>query len=310
MCSHVISFNFYAFFIRWRATFGLKEKSSCLYKNNDSFKFMAATVGVTNRRQGIFWILTIPGHEFTPYLPPQCRWIRGQLEVGEGGFIHWQLLVAFSSKKSLSGVRSVFGPFHAELSRSSACDLYVFKDQTSVPSTRFELGEKPVNVSSSTDWQAIWDLSISGDVSRIPASIRFRCYRTISSISADYAIPVAMERSGVVYWGPSGTGKSRRAWSEAGMGAYSKDPRSKFWCGYTNQEFVIIDEFRGCIDIGHLLRWLDRYPVYVEIKGGSRPLKASKYWITSNLEPKYWYPDLDDATFTALMRRLEVINVV
>lgn len=58
------------------------------------------------------------------------------------------------------------------------------------------------------------------------------------------------------------------------------------------------------IDISHLLRWLDRYPVRVEVKGGSRPLNAEKIWITSNVEPRYWYPDLDPLTLEALMRRL------
>lgn len=74
------------------------------------------------------------------------------------------------------------------------------------------------------------------------------------------------------------------------------------------EQHVIIDEFRGGIDISHLLRWLDRYPVRVEVKGSSRPLVASKFWITSNLDPNWWYPDIDAETKSALMRRLEIIE--
>jgi len=107
-----------------------------------------------------------------------------------------------------------------------------------------------------------------------------------------------------VFWGRTGTGKSRRAWEEAGLSAYSKDPLSKFWCGYNGQEDVVVDEFRGGISISHLLRWLDRYPVNVEIKGSSVPLRARRLWITSNLNPIYWYPDLDGETRDALLRRL------
>lgn len=55
-----------------------------------------------------------------------------------------------------------------------------------------------------------------------------------------------------------------------------------------------------------MLRWLDRYPVRVEVKGSSRPLVATKFWITSNVEPRKWYPDLDLETIDALMRRLVV----
>jgi len=111
-----------------------------------------------------------------------------------------------------------------------------------------------------------------------------------------------------VFWGPTGTGKSRRAWVEAGMDAYSKDPRSKFWCGYIGQRNIVIDEFRGGIDLSHMLRWLDRYPVRVEIKGSSRPLLAEKIWITSNLSPDEWYPESDSESVRALRRRLTVIH--
>ena len=113
----------------------------------------------------------------------------------------------------------------------------------------------------------------------------------------------------VCYWGATGTGKSRRAWDEAGLDAYPKDPRTKFWDGYRGQEHVVMDEFRGAIDIGHILRWLDRYPVIVEVKGSSVVLKASKIWITSNLHPRSWFMELDEITYLALERRLEIIKI-
>lgn len=69
-----------------------------------------------------------------------------------------------------------------------------------------------------------------------------------------------------------------------------------------------MDEFRGGIDVAHLLRWLDRYPCCVETKGSSRPLLARKIWITSNLDPRQWYPDLDEDTRAALLRRLNITH--
>lgn len=89
---------------------------------------------------------------------------------------------------------------------------------------------------------------------------------------------------------------------------HPKDPRTKFWDGYQNESAVIIDEFRGGIDIAHLLRWLDRYPVRVEIKGSSTTLLADSFWITSNLSPFQWYSDADPMTVEALMRRLNIIE--
>jgi len=131
-------------------------------------------------------------------------------------------------------------------------------------------------------------------------------YRTLRAIQSDFSVPRAIERTVTVFWGSTGTGKSRRAWLEAGDGAYAKCPRSKFWDGYQDQENVVIDEFRGGIDVAHLLRWFDRYPVRVEIKGSSRPFNASRIWITSNLDPIMWYPEIDEMTREALMRRLNI----
>jgi len=136
----------------------------------------------------------------------------------------------------------------------------------------------------------------------------FRCYNQLRRIESDHLEPVAIQRRVHVYWGATGTGKSRRAWDEAGLSAYPKDPRSKFWCGYRGHEHVVLDEFRGGIDIGHMLRWLDRYPVLVEIKGGAVVLKAGVIWITSNIHPNEWYPDLDEETKAALLRRLNIVH--
>lgn len=263
-------------------------------------------VSSKSRRQGIFWMLTIPAHEFTPYLPRQCNWIRGQLECAESGFVHWQLLVAFQSKVSLKQVRDLFGPFHGELSRSGAAADYVWKDATRVAGTPFELGCKPISISSKTDWEEVWKSASAGSIESIPPGIRVRSYHALRAIRADYQRPQPMVRECFLFWGPTGTGKSYRAWEAAGNEAYSKDPRSKFWCGYGGQEHVIIDEFRGGIDVAHLLRWLDRYPVHVELKGSSLPLSARKIWITSNLDPREWYPDLDRMTYDALIRRLNI----
>ena len=131
-------------------------------------------------------------------------------------------------------------------------------------------------------------------------------YNTAERIAAKFSKPKAMEKEVRVYWGVTRSGKSHNAWLEAGEDAYSKDPRSKFWCGYNGQENMVIDEFRGGIDISHMLRWLDKYPVTVEIKGSSMPLSVRKVWITSNIHPRDWYPDADQETKNALLRRLKI----
>lgn len=267
---------------------------------------------------GRYFLLTIPQHLFTPFLPPGVQWIRGQLERGERtGYLHWQLSVAFPKTTRPAGVKRIFGNgIHIELSRSDAADSYVWKDDTRVEGTQFELGAKKTNRANAKDWEAIWNEAKNRNAEQIPADVRIRCYSQIRRIGYDYMAPIGVERECYVYWGTTGTGKSRRAWGESGFDAYPKgilffliiDPRTKFWCGYNSHENVVIDEFRGGIDIAHLLRWLDRYPVIVETKGGAIVFNAKRIWITSNLDPREWYPGLDAETMNALLRRLKITH--
>jgi hypothetical protein len=231
---------------------------------------------------------------------------KGQRERGDTGYEHWQFILHCKKPIRLSGLRKIFGAYHFEPTRSSASENYVWKSDTAIPDTRFEWGSKPMRRNSDLDWESIRDQARSGRLDAIPADVYVRCYNQLRRISSDHMVPIGIERKVFVFWGATGTGKSRRAWEEASLQAYPKDPRSKFWDGYRDQEHVVLDEFRGGIDVSHLLRWLDRYPVIVEIKGSSIPLVAKKIWITSNLDPREWYPELDEETKKALLRRLEI----
>ena len=265
---------------------------------------MADTSGVL--RQARYWMLTIPVHLFLPYLPPGIDYLKGQLERGESGYEHWQIVCYTTVKRTLRWMRDTFGDVHAEPCRSAAAESYVWKEETSVAGTRFELGRKAFQRNNARHWEEVWHQAKSGKIEEIDPSIRIPHYRTLRAIAGDFAEPVGMERTVYVFYGRSGTGKSRRAWEEAGPLAYPKDPQTKFWCGYGGQENVVIDEFRGGISISHILRWLDRYPVIVEIKGASVPLRALRLWITSNVHPCNWYADLDRPTLEALLRRLNI----
>lgn len=260
-----------------------------------------------------FYMLTIPRADWAvpSQLPDGLLWLKGQLERGEGGYEHWQLVLCTKKKCRASAVKRKFpNTSHVELTRSAAANDYVWKDDTCVdPALRFELGRLPVNRNKEKDWEEIWTNAKRGAIEEIPADVRVRSYKTLRQIEKDHMQPVAVERKVRVFWGASGLGKSRRAWYEAGMTAYPKSPTSIYWDGYQNHENVVIDEFRGGINISHVLRWFDRYPVCVECKFGACILAAQNVWITSNIPPTEWYPELDQATTQALLRRLEVVEM-
>lgn len=259
---------------------------------------------------GILGIEDLPGVQVEqPSHSLEVRGVRDQID--REGFKHWQIVCNFSRAVRRKAVKDIFGrECHAEPTRSEAANSYVWKEETAVEGTRFEFGKPRVNRGDRKDWDAIKSACRDGRLDDIPSDIYVRCYNAIKRISVDNLKPIAVERNVFVFWGATGVGKSREAWNRAGLEAYPKDPRSKFWDGYQNQRHIVIDEFRGGIDISHVLRWFDRYPVIVEVKGSSTVLAATSIWITSNIHPKQWYAELDFATYQALERRLQIFQVL
>lgn len=161
--------------------------------------------------QGKYWLLTIPVHGYTPFLPQEVEYTKGQIEKGDAtGYLHWQLLVSFKKKIVLSKVRAVYGDVHAELTRSAAADAYCFKEDTRVEGTQFELGVKVLKRNSPKDWDAIYDNAKSGKFDNIPKDVLIRSYSSLKKIYVDNIVPVAQEKEVYVFWGRTGSGKSRR----------------------------------------------------------------------------------------------------
>lgn len=182
---------------------------------------------MSQNKQYTYWLLTIPEDDWNvpEELPAGICYIRGQVE--EGGttrYRHWQLLVVATRGVRRNWIKERFGgnSCHAEPSRSDAADSYVWKEDTRVAGTQFELGTKRVRRNSPLDWDSIRESAKGGRLESIPADIYVRCYSQLRKIAVDHLRPVGIEREAVVFWGSTGLGKSRRAWFEAGEDAYPK----------------------------------------------------------------------------------------
>lgn len=98
-----------------------------------------------NYPQGKYWLLTMPHYTYVPHPHPEIEFLKGQVERGEGGYLHWQIVVGFKKKVRMSKVKTLFGDqAHCELTRSEAAEEYVLKEETRVDGTRFELVNKIV----------------------------------------------------------------------------------------------------------------------------------------------------------------------
>lgn len=272
-----------------------------------------------HKPQGKYWLLTIPQDDWTP--PTIELWsdfstrtgitfLKGQAEIGDSGYRHWQLVLGLAKKARLQTVKELFVPSaHCELTLSDAANDYVHKDETSVPGTRFNFGQTPMRRNSKADWAAVRIAAIEGRLSEIEDQIFVTHYCTLKRIAADHQEPLDMERTCTIFWGPTGTGKSRKSRElakEIGT-VFNKIPSTKWWCGYKGQPCVVIDEFTGEVGITHFLRWFDRYGVSVEVKGGSVPLQATHFWITSNVDPRDWWKEATEMQKEAFKRRVNIV---
>jgi len=108
-------------------------------------------------QQSAYFLLTIPHHHFVPHLPDGIKYIKGQLEnSNQTNYLHWQITIASESKATLRKIKTIFGDeCHVEHSKSKKALEYVWKDDTAVENTRFELGELPVHRDQPKDWDRI-----------------------------------------------------------------------------------------------------------------------------------------------------------
>lgn len=132
---------------------------------------------------------------------------------------------------------------------------------------------------------------------------------------ARYIAPKIVERNIRWFWGPSGTGKSHRAYEEAlkitggDLAEIWTSGKDLNWYeGYTDQECAILDEFRGDFCKFHqFLRLTDKFPMRVQIKGSSAPFVASEIWVTSPKPPELTW-DKSGEELKQLLRRISEIR--
>jgi len=113
-----------------------------------------------------------------------------------------------------------------------------------------------------------------------------------------------------LFWGKTGTGKTRKAFEIAGKDFYKLDCANNVWFdGYDGEKTLIIDDFYGWVKFGSLLNLLDDYQLRLEVKGAFTYANWERVIITSNKPHTNWYKDLNTIQIEALERRLNHIHI-
>ncbi len=111
-------------------------------------------------------------------------------------------------------------------------------------------------------------------------------------------------------YGPTGVGKSHRSFQDFQPSTHYVWRADNGWQdGYTGQETVILNDFRGEIRFNELLQMIDKWPHYVKRRGREpAPFLAKHIIITSSVHPEVLYYD-DHDHLDQLYRRITIIEI-
>lgn len=252
------------------------------------------------------YLLTInnPSEVPLPGFPDWVSYAAYQLERGDSGTPHLQVYLECSKAVYFTAVKAAFPSAHIESRRGTQGQAiaYCTKAETRVSGPWF-YGE-PKKQGDRTDLKNV--VAMINDptctyrdiVSENPETY-IRYHRGIRETFGILRPNPSRENISIeIFWGPTGTGKSRRAHAENPNAYIYVDNVNGWFDGYTDESVVILDEFDCLTPLRLLLKLLDRYPHKMPVKGGFVPIVATKFVFTSNSDPAYWY-----ACDAALARR-------
>lgn len=206
------------------------------------------------------------------------------LEIGEDTHtLHLQGYVYFPNPISFSSIKKKLPRAHIESAKASPRDNleYCAKENNAKL-----YGEMPVQ-GKRTDIEVIKHMVTSGksitDVIDIATS-----YQSIKTaeVLLKY-LEKGRDFKPYVIWcyGPTGSGKTRYSFDQCDNPYITMN--TKWFDGYDAHANVIIDDLRSdSYRFDYLLRLLDRYPMKVETKGGTRQFLARRIYITCPHHPE------------------------
>ena len=274
------------------------------------------------------WIGTVPkdspNAKFweNPVTLEHIAYIRLQEEKGHGetAYEHYQVYLCLKERKRLTWLKKHIHPTaHWEKKRGTVAEAidYVSKEDTRVDGgITFEYGEKPseqtetareklaINRVREKDEVQVQAQEILDKLNQgvfipwrqIPVDIQMKpgFIMAYNKATRDMVGPQRDDLKIITIIGPPGCGKSyaiAKLFPTAGR--WIKGNNGHWFCN-TKSDVMVFEEFSGQIDLQSMLKYLDPYPLALEVKGGTEPAMYRLVIITSNTEIKDWYTTADE----------------
>jgi len=241
--------------------------------------------------------------------------VAGKETCPETGKFHWQGFAQFKSACTLSAAqkRLDIGEAHMEARKGTPTQAadYCKKDGDFVESGELVDNEKE-GQGKRNDIIALRDAAMEArsveDLHSNDAVVQ--CYAGHMKFAHEVMYYAKKKKTATwrdvrceIYWGDTRTGKTRKVMEMGDV--YKWTPCEPMWFdGYAGEKILLIDEFYGQVKIANMLEMMEGHQMRLPIKGGFTFAEWDKVYLTSNTDPKDWYPNVPEAVKKAFMARV------
>lgn len=221
-----------------------------------------------------------------------------QVEKTGEGKLHWQTFVELKAPCRMAGAIAALGKTsetcHIEKMRGNRDEAraYCMKEESRIePPSEYGLLTKR---GERSDLKTVCDKVLEGiPIKEIAAEFPdtyVRNYRGLASLKAAVTPARNWPTELHIIWGESGAGKTRMV-HETESELFNK-MEGLWWDGYDGEEAVLIDDVVwndhniGGILMMEFLKICDRYPLKVQVKGGSVNFVSRRVYVTSMYDPE------------------------
>lgn len=237
-------------------------------------------------------------------------------EIGDSQTPHLQGYMEIKKRKTLNGLKSTlkeinyaFHGVHLEIARDSAEINYNYCHKQD--KENFVVKGTPMRSGVHKEFDEAIDMITNGssihEVAMQTPTAFVRSYRGLERLWFHHNNnPRDFKTEVYVYWGLTGSGKTRKVYDESKEAVYCHSG-DRWFDGYNGQSNVLFDDFEGQTSGITFRKWLqlcDRYPMQVPVKGGFVNFAPKKIFFTSNVSPKEWYKEED---YAPMRRRIHLI---